>query len=89
MFFENMSQLKALGEVKVVPKESFVLNTLLRRGVLIVPTVPNECVARDFIFFVTFRAFRSVRAIAGPGGVIGSLPRPIQRWANHRKKIAK
>ena len=35
---------------------------------------------------VKFRSFRSVRAIAGPGGVIGPLPRPKQRWANHREK---
>ena len=29
-FFENISQLKALRVVKVVPEESFVLNTFLR-----------------------------------------------------------
>ena len=31
MFLENISQLKAYCEVKAVPKESCVLNTLLRR----------------------------------------------------------
>ena len=36
MFFENISQLKPLNEMKVLPKESFVLNMLLRRGVLMV-----------------------------------------------------
>ena len=44
MFFENLAQLKALSEVKVVPKESFVLNALLR----LYDTVSNECVAYDF-----------------------------------------
>ena len=41
MFFENISQLKALSEVKVVPKEGFVLNTLLRYGVLLVRCLTN------------------------------------------------
>ena len=30
-----------------------------------------------------------MKTIAGPGGAIGPLPRPNQRWANHRKKTAK
>ena len=42
--------------------------------------------ARFFFVLVKFRSFRSVRALAGLGGVIGPLPRPKQRWANHRKK---
>ena len=41
MFFENISELKTLSEVKVVPKESFVLNTLLSRGVLMVRCLTN------------------------------------------------
>ena len=47
MFFYNTLQLKALIELKVVPRESFVavLNTLLGRGVLIVWCLKN---ARDF-----------------------------------------
>ena len=28
-------------------------------------------------------------ATAGPGGVIGPLPRPEQRWANHQEQAAK
>ena len=31
-----------------------------------------------------FRSSRSVRTIAGPGGVIGPLSRPKERWENHR-----
>ena len=46
--FRDYITVKALSEVKLVPKEKFVVNTLLRRGVLIVVTVPNECLARDF-----------------------------------------
>ena len=41
MFFEDISQLKALSEVKVAPKESFLLNTLLRRGDLLVRCLTN------------------------------------------------
>ena len=36
-----------------------------------------------FVLF-QFSSFRSIRTVAGPGGVIGSLPRLKQRWANHR-----
>ena len=39
----------------------------------------------SFFALVKVRSFRSVRAVAGPGGVVGPLPRPKQRWANHRK----
>ena len=39
--FENISQLKPLSEVKIVPKESFVLNTLLTRGILMVRFLTN------------------------------------------------
>ena len=38
-----------------------------------------------FVLF-EFRSFRSVRTIAGPGGVSGPLPTPKQRCANHRRK---
>ena len=41
MFFEDKSQLKALREVKVAPKESFLLNTLFRRGDLLVRCLTN------------------------------------------------
>ena len=41
MFFENISQLKALSKVKIAPEECFVLNTLLRRGVLMVRYLTN------------------------------------------------
>ena len=40
-FFEDISQLKAFTEVKVAPKESFLLNTLLRRGDLLVRCLTN------------------------------------------------
>ena len=38
---------------------------------------------------VKFRSFRSVRAIARPGGVTGPLPRPKPRRADHREKVVK
>ena len=43
LILQNISQLKALSEVKVVSKESFVLITLLRRGaVYMVRCLTNE-----------------------------------------------
>ena len=39
MFFENTPQIEALTEVKVL--DSFVLNALLRRGVLMVKYLTN------------------------------------------------
>ena len=41
MFFEDISRLKALSEVNVAPKESFLLNTLLRSGDLLVRCLSN------------------------------------------------
>ena len=41
MFFENISPLKAHEEVKAVPKEIFVLNTLLGHGVSLVRCLTN------------------------------------------------
>ena len=40
-----------------------------------------------FLFLVfEFRSLWSIRTIAGPGWVIGLLPRLKRRWANHHKK---
>ena len=41
MFFEDISQLKAISEVKVSPKESFLPDTLLRLSDLLVRSLTN------------------------------------------------
>ena len=41
-----------------------------------------------FVLF-EFRSFRSVRTIAGPGGVIGPLPRPNEGGRTTGNKVAK
>ena len=42
------------------------------------------CYQSAHLFFI--KSFWPIRAIAGLGGVIGPLPRPKQRWANHLRK---
>ena len=42
-----------------------------------------------FFLFFEFRSFRSITTIAGPGGVIGPLPRPNKGGRTTKKKAAK
>ena len=56
-----------------VVTHAFPLNYMPEAGLLPLPF--------SFCFVLSFR---SVRTIAGPGGVIGPLPRAKQRWASHQ-----
>ena len=88
---ELLAKKKAEEEAKSKPKfltkEERVAEALRKRQdevccrfpVITVPLAMFFC----FVLFVLFE-FRSIWTIARPGGVIGPLPRPKERWANHR-----
>ena len=39
-------------------------------------TYIHICIVHIYFYLFEFRSFRSVRTVAGPGGVIGHLPKP-------------
>ena len=72
--------------LKPVPSMSFRRSTTIN-----ISTEHSEILLhRQFLFcfvFFEFGFFRSIRTIAGPGWVVGTLPRPKQRWANQRTPV--